>query len=234
MAKKTLVSSLIVGNDASRYLHEVLNHLQMFVDGLVIIDDGSTDGTETLCLNQPKLLAFHKRKTPGYGKNPIAVRRELWSMLESLNPEWVVALEADELFDDEITRALPEMIRQERYDAVRFPVYHLWGDRHHIRVDQGFNPQHNYELLLYRFKNNYHYHWPRPGTLTDRCPTEVYSFPALFSHIRVFHLGWSSPKAIRENPMPDYPLHPSHRAPPGINTPLKSLTPTLIPWTFNH
>lgn len=229
MVKKTIVSAMIVGNDASRYLNEVLEHLQTFVDGLVILDDGSTDGTETLCLSQPKLLAYHKRPYPIFAKSPIAVRQELWAMLESIDPEWVFCLDADERFDDEIRLSLPNMIRQEHYEAVRFPVYHLWGDRRHIRIDQGFNPQRNYELLLHRYQSDRPVHWQQPGSYADRCPLEIHSLPSCYSHIRLYHLGWANPKAIRENPLPDYPLHPSHQF-NGCTTSAKELIPTLSLW----
>lgn len=221
---------MIVGNDVSRYLKEVLVHLQTFVDGLVILDDSSNDGTETLCLTQPKLLAYQKRSRPGYAKEPIVLRRELWSMVESVNPEWVFCLEADERFDDAIRKSLPRLVHQHRFDAVRFPLYTLWGDRRHIRIDHGFNPQHNYQLLLHRFEAGLEPHWHNSDISADRCPLEVQSWPCLYSHIRVYHLGWSDTRAIREEPMLDYPLHPAHHGVWDDGPMIRDLTPTLAPW----
>lgn len=195
--KKNLVAALIVGNEAGRYLSEVLTHLQTYVDGLIILDDGSTDGTDAICLNQPKLLRFKKRTTSGFWRNEAEVRSELWSMVETVEPEWVLMMDADEIFADDIRTFLPRMLKQDRFEAVRFPIYHFWGDRLHIRVDKWWDPRRNYEILLFRYHADQQFHWAQRELHCGRYPIEILFYPSRFSHIPLFHYGWANPDDIK-------------------------------------
>lgn len=195
--KKNLVAALIVGNEADRYLREVLAHLQTYVDGLIVLDDGSTDGTDAIIQEQPKLIAFRKRTSSGFWTNEAELRQELWSMIESVAPQWVLAIDADEIFDEPIKAALPSLLRQERFQAVRFPIYHFWGDRRHIRVDKWWDPRRNYEIMLFRYKPEQSYHWPQRELHCGRTPMEVLFYPSRFSHIRLYHYGWANPEEIK-------------------------------------
>lgn len=195
--KKNLVAALIVGNEANRYLSEVLAHLQSYVDGLIILDDGSTDGTEQICTAQPKLVAFKKRSSSGFWSNEAEVRSELWSMVESIEPKWVLMIDADEIFEDRIRDFIPRFIQQDKFQAVRFPIYHFWGDRSHIRVDKWWDPRRNYEILLFRYWPDQTYHWLQRELHCGRYPAEVLFYPSRFSHIRLFHYGWANPDDIK-------------------------------------
>lgn len=195
--KKNLVAALIVGNEADRYLSEVLAHLQTYVDGLIILDDGSTDETEEIILAQPKLIAYRKRPRSGFWSNEAEVRQELWTMIEAVGPRWVLAIDADEIFDEQIKGALPSMLRQEKFQAFRFPIYHFWGDRRHIRVDKWWDPRRNYEIFLFRYLPEQIYHWPHRELHCGRYPTEVLFYPSRFSHIRLYHYGWANPDEIK-------------------------------------
>lgn len=190
--KKKLVATLITGNDTARHLRQVLTHLQTYVDGLVILDDGSTDETEEICLSQPKLISFYKRPAPGFARDASLVRRELWEMVDVVAPDWVLAMEADEIMEDGIRQELPQLLNQSRFGAVRFPVCHFWGNQQYVRVDKWWSPQKNYELLLFRHCPGAH----RDTTSwSGRHPIEVLTYPTRFSHIRLRHYGWADTKA---------------------------------------
>lgn len=186
-----------MGNEANRYLSEVLAHLQTYVDGLIVLDDGSTDGTDRICMKQPKLIAFKKRNSSGFWSNEAEVRGELWSMVESVGPEWVLMIDADEIFEDGIREFIPRVLKQERFHAVRFPIYHFWGDRFHIRVDKWWDPRRNYEILLFRYHADQVYHWTQRELHCGRYPIEVLFYPSRFSHIRLYHYGWATPDDIK-------------------------------------
>jgi glycosyltransferase involved in cell wall biosynthesis len=188
---------MIVGNATSRHLETSLTRLETYVDGFIILDDGSTDQTENICINQKKLLLYKKRRNTGFWQNETKIRQELWKMIETAQPKWVLIIDPDELLEDTIRHVLPDIIDQERFHAVHFPVNHFWGSEKHIRTDGEWNPHKNYELLLFRYFTDLEYHWPVNAGPCLRHPLEVLSYPSRYSHVRLFHYAWADCTNIR-------------------------------------
>ena len=188
---------MIVDSATSHHLEETLAHLETFVDGFLILDCDATDQTERICLNQEKLITYKRRQIKDFSRNETGLRQELWQMVEAAEPKWVLTIDPDEMFEDTIREALPNLIYQERFDAIRFPVNHLWGSLNYIRTDGEWNPHKNYELVLFRYLKDRSYNWPSHGIPSLRHPLEVLSYSCRYSHIRLFHLAWIDRAAIR-------------------------------------
>ncbi|HBL36074.1 MAG TPA: family 2 glycosyl transferase, partial [Firmicutes bacterium] len=78
--KKSLLAMMAVRNEAERYLKPVLDRLSNYVDGIVILDDASTDGTPDLCRAHPKVIRFERLTTPLFAQNEAALRSKLWDL----------------------------------------------------------------------------------------------------------------------------------------------------------
>ena len=125
-----IISALLVRNEADRYLPEVLDRCSTF-GKVVILDDGSTDGTRLLCERHPAVVAYRRRagERAAWGAES-AARAELWD-LAAAHGEWILFCDADQLFAGD-PRPLTLAID---VNAWAFPIYDLWGDRQHYRTD---------------------------------------------------------------------------------------------------
>ena len=62
--KQSLLAMLVVRNEADRFLQPVLDRLSILVDGIVILDDASTDHTPALCRAHPRVVRFERLSAP--------------------------------------------------------------------------------------------------------------------------------------------------------------------------
>jgi glycosyltransferase involved in cell wall biosynthesis len=93
------------------HIGRCLTGLGEFIDGIVVLDDGSTDRTPEILAQCPKVLKI--LRTPVSAKrnwhdarNHIRLNRAL----AEFKPDWVIRIDADETFDDTIKAHLPELV----------------------------------------------------------------------------------------------------------------------------
>lgn len=188
--ERPLLAMLPVHNEAGRYLKAVLDRLSEFTDGIVILDDASTDETPELCRNHPGVIRYHRLQKSLFAVDEGALRRMLWEMTVELEPGWIIAIDADELFESGIKQEIPLLTRQNRFDLILFTMYHFWGDLFNYRVDGLWDPALSKTPCLYRFRKDLIYHWPRRKLHCGRFPIECYQHPVTCSKIRLLHLGY--------------------------------------------
>ena len=97
MARPTLSIAVIAKNEADR-IGRLLEGAR-FADEILIVDSGSTDGTQALCRSHGAIVIDH----PWLG---YAAQKNL--ALEKAGSEWVLSLDADEV----VSKALAEEIRR--------------------------------------------------------------------------------------------------------------------------
>lgn len=137
----TAICSLI-RNEKDRFLEAVLPVWQQLSDILILLDDGSTDGTSEVLEAYPgeKLLRRREAEDAAWGSESEA-RQELWSMAQSSNVDWLFFLDADMIPGSD-----PRTFFSESVDGVSFWLYDLWSTK----------------PLRYRFDGQWQGHnWPR-------------------------------------------------------------------------
>ncbi|HHT05724.1 MAG TPA: glycosyltransferase [Hydrogenispora sp.] len=189
--KQSLLAMLVVRNEADRFLQPVLDRLSILVDGIVILDDASTDHTPALCRAHPRVVRFERLSAPLFFHDEAKLREKLWHLTVELNPDWILAIDADEIFETRSKQAILTFLQQTQYELITFPVYHFWGDLRHYRVDRWWHPARGRTACLYRYQRYRTYHWA-PRTLhCGRLPQEAYWTPRLDSAIPLLHLGYA-------------------------------------------
>lgn len=129
-----LIAMMLVKNEENRYLREVLHDLLQFVNEIVILDDNSTDGTFTICNSFKRIFAQTLKISIGQTNEKLA-RETLYKMTIERNPDWILAIDADDIFEDRFKKEVREMMKQS-FDWYSFNFYHFWTLDHYSRISK--------------------------------------------------------------------------------------------------
>jgi glycosyltransferase involved in cell wall biosynthesis len=110
----SLSVAVIAKNEADRIAHLLISCA--FADEIVVVDSGSTDGTQSLCENAGARVLFHE--WPGY------VAQKQFA-LEATFSEWILCLDADEEISEPLAREICESIANVGPDVSAFSMPRL-------------------------------------------------------------------------------------------------------------
>jgi len=188
---------MIVRNEANRYLQEVLTDLSTYVDRIVILDDASTDDTPGICKSFEKVI-LHRNHESLFFEDESRLRSRLWQYTVETRPGWVLAIDADEIFEKRMQSESKSLINQDEFDVVEFRLFDFWGGRTHYRVDGKWDPWVKGVRMLFRYHPNRAYSWPEQRFHCGRVPVEVRNDIWVYqSDLRVKHFGWARDEDIR-------------------------------------
>lgn len=197
--KKTgnkLTAMMQVRNEAGRYLEAALADLSGFVDEIVIVDDASTDDTPALAASFDKVVKLVRNKESLFHKEWL-LRELLWKAAEETSPDWLLAVDADEFYEDYTKGAIRELINQDEYDTVSFRMYDFWDSVTHYREDEWWNLHQRPTMTLVRYLPGYHYAFPKRAHHAPRLPFTYNALPGLDTDLRIKHLGWAGSEEER-------------------------------------
>lgn len=121
MAERIVVAAL-VRDEAHKYLTSCLEAWNEFADAVVVLDDGSRDGSADLA-RAAGATVRSRGEGRAWGAESSA-RAQLWdAACDVAEPgDWIIVLDADmvPLLD-------PRDLPLERFDGVTFSLYDLWG-----------------------------------------------------------------------------------------------------------
>ena len=197
MKKINLLLSMIVKNEENRFLEKVLNAAKKYVDFILIIDDSSTDNTAYKC---KELLAEFPHKIiqneTSLFANETILRSLQWQESLKLNPEWILILDADELFEDSISDQISDLLQTEK-EAIYFRLYDFWSESEY-REDEHWYAHKIYRPFIIKNKPDITYSFHNMPQHCGRFPAETVHFSYHLSDIRLKHLGWSRAKDRQE------------------------------------
>ncbi len=233
--KTKLTAGLLVRNEADRYLTKVLSQLILYADEIIILDDHSEDSTVAVCnkiLNKiphqivcNPITEFH---------NEISLRKKLWSLVTASHPDWIIILDADEMFEEQAPAEIRRLLADVNTDVYYFRLYDMWTEDSYI--EQEFWQAHKiYRPLLVRYREDFNYEWYEAPLHCGRLPHNILKLPGRQSRLRVKHYGWMNPQDRIEKYFRYKKLDPQAKY--GIKNQYLSILdpkPNLIKWVENE
>ena len=149
--------------DAMDTIAECLEEAIRVTDRLIIVDNGSTDGTLEYLMDfkakHPDQFCefrfddvqgitgviprdtFTIAQTVGYDQP--RDREVMDRLLKASDATWGMFLDADEIVSKQITKTLVKCwMHSTEYNAILFRHVHFWQDKEHYRIDQRWKPRH--------------------------------------------------------------------------------------------
>jgi glycosyltransferase involved in cell wall biosynthesis len=114
-----------------------LENVAPAVDGIVALDDGSTDDSASLLREHPKLLELMQNE-PGGDWDERANQNALVRAGRRHGADWLLCLDADERLETRFVQDSHTVVEEAEAAGIRvlcFTLRELWGDPDHYRVD---------------------------------------------------------------------------------------------------
>ncbi len=185
---------MIVKNESGRFLKQVLKSHLKYIDEAVIIDDASTDDTVEVCLEILKDIPVRLvRNKESRFVNEVSLRRQQWEETISTNPDWIINLDADEIFEDRFAKEVQQLLEQDNFDVYSFRLYDFWNPTHY-REDEFWQAHQIYRPFLVRYRKEVNYTWNDVPLHCGRFPENIFELPNSISSLRIKHLGWIDPE----------------------------------------
>lgn len=226
-----LTLAMLVHNEGHRYLEKVLTQAASYIHQAVIIDDASNDNTVEICKRCLTGIPHQivENKAEGF-HNEILLRKQLWNLAAATKPDWILILDADEMFEDEVTQLMPHLLANPKADVYHFRLYDMWNEKQY-REDPYWQAQHHYRPFLLRYQPDYTYVWQETPQHCGRFPINLSPLRGVNCRLQIKHWGWARPSDRLEKFYRYKKLDPDARY--GIREQYQSILdpkPTLIDW----
>lgn len=188
------------------FLTNVLPH----VDGIIGLNDGSSDGSEQYFAAQPKVLEVIDRpvRHPHVWDEP-ANRRALVAASNRYRPDWLLALDVDERLDNDFRQRSLSAMNMARWlgsSVISLQLFEMWDSDRTYRVDGLWGKKRRNRLFRWREDHQVSdvaLHGPWTSVSAKTRPWR--------SDLRIYHLGMLT-EAQRASRVEKYKkLDPAHR-----------------------
>jgi glycosyltransferase involved in cell wall biosynthesis len=205
---KRLVAAYRVKNAAAT-LVESLDATARFADAIVVLDDGSSDETPAICRSHPAVTRYERQDLPFDERRD---RNRVLSLANELEPDWIISIDGDEVFEMDRARAERLMhLADPHAKVLGFHWYTFWEPSHTwFRADGIFGSMSGYRM--YKAEPGQRIVL---GTENGLHCGNIPQFPdgaGRFTGVRVRHLGYDT-DALRQRKLSFYEaLDPTPRA----------------------
>lgn len=146
MIKPNIIGMMRIKNEED-WIIQTLDKASPIVSGFVILDDGSTDKTPELCKSNSKVIdyVYQDEKIT----DEVRDKNKLLKMTLEHEPEWILALDGDEVFED----IAPEVIFHEmskcsyKITKIGFKFIYMWDSHDKFRCDNIYKKLGHYRLF---------------------------------------------------------------------------------------
>ncbi len=97
-----------------KYVGRVLDKIRQFWPDVLVVDDGSTDGTGELLAARSDIRLIRRKENRGYGQSLI----DAFELAEGAGYDWVITMDCDEQHEPEMIPKFIEQIKTDRWDLI--------------------------------------------------------------------------------------------------------------------
>ena len=139
----------VVGPD-EKYLENTLKEFQRLCDNVLIATNNADEKTKEL-IERYGFEQYEDNRE--WGIYQPAIKTTLLTNAGKFNPDWIIALDADEIFAPEFTRAEAERLAQTDEIAWYFLIVNLYNDEKHFAHSAGI--QRFWNIRFYKYLPEY-------------------------------------------------------------------------------
>lgn len=132
--KPLKLAAILRIKDQIATIDECLTKLSEIVDVIIVLDNGSTDGTLEAYKKYPKVVKILQTVGFDEGRDKIMLLEEA----KRTNADWIVWLDADEVFEKHFTREVAEKYMRSKHNRVVFRMCNFWMNRTDCRYDGNY------------------------------------------------------------------------------------------------
>jgi glycosyltransferase involved in cell wall biosynthesis len=136
--RRVRLLAVIAFRDEGRFLDGWLRNVAPQVDGIIALDDGSSDGASRLLQERPGVLELLHNPPERSGWDQAGNHRRLVAAALRHGAEWIIALDADERLERDFRERAERVIRRGRplgFTAFGVHFRELWDTPRLFRVD---------------------------------------------------------------------------------------------------
>lgn len=183
-SKRFKLYAMLAFRNEMQHLPAYFENIRQQVDGVIALDDGSSDGSYEFVARQPSVLRLIRRPQgtgePGSwdcGLN----RRLLVEAAWPFEPQWLLGLDADERLEINFRRRAEQRLALPRHRGVHafaIRVLHTWNGPQQVRVDGDWTKRSVARLFRARYDHVFdtrrlHGHWAPLNGMVNRHFREV-------------------------------------------------------------
>jgi glycosyltransferase involved in cell wall biosynthesis len=169
--------------DGIFFVKEWLERYETLVDEIVVLDNGSTDGTYEVLKAHPKVV--DTLRTEGYNEG--RDKNLMYELARKRKPDWCLWLDIDEIMEPQITRAkLNRLMRNRFVSRYAFRRFHFIDREHFAGSWYWLNYSSGPDRILWREQPSGYFQ----NLIIDSPNVKGIKGLKMSTHIRLKHLGY--------------------------------------------
>ena len=145
-----IIGIMVCGAEADRYLEGTLKEFKRLCDDTIIALNNADKKTKDL-IKKYGFWAYEDNRE--WGKHQPDIKTDLLRKAGKLNPDWIIALDADERFAPEFNREEAEKLASLKEIAYYFMIVNLYNDREHFY--HGVGIQRFWNVRFFKYLSGY-------------------------------------------------------------------------------